>query len=228
MSFLSDFFSLVYPEVCMACGKPLFRFENCICSYCLHHLPQTNFHLNSDNPVSRLFWGRVKFAYAASFLFYNKGGKVQQLIHQLKYKDQKQVGFFLGSKYGELLKKADGFSTVDTVIPVPLHPKKQRKRGYNQSDFIAEGISKSMDIKIDNTTLFRAYASDTQTKKSRFNRFQNVSSVFALKDNKKLQGHHILIVDDVITTGSTLESCISILQQTPDIKVSIATLAVAN
>jgi ComF family protein len=228
MSFLSDFFSLIYPNVCMSCGKPLFRFENCICSYCLYHLPQTNFHLNNNNPVSRLFWGRVKFESAASFLYYNKGGKIQHLIHQLKYKDQKQVGFFLGSKYGELLKKADGFNSIDTVIPVPLHPRKQRKRGYNQSDHIADGISNAMEIRTDKTTLFRAFASETQTKKSRYNRFQNVSSVFALKDSKILQGRHVLIVDDVITTGSTIEACITTLQQTHDIKVSIASIAVAN
>lgn len=228
MSFLYDFFSLIYPDVCMACGKPLFRHENCVCSICLHHLPVTDFHLYKDNPVSQLFWGKIQIESAASFLYFNKGGKVQHLIHQLKYKDQKQVGTYIGNLYGNLLKKSILFNNVDTVIPVPLHPKKQRQRGYNQSDFFAMGLAGSMNIVLDKTTLYRTKASESQTKKSRYGRFQNVSSIFALKEREILNGKHILLVDDVITTGSTIESCVTTLQQVPKIKISIASIAIAN
>jgi len=228
MSFLSDFFSLIYPNVCMSCGKPLFRYENCVCSLCLHHLPQTDFHLHKDNPVAQLFWGKVNLESAAAFLYFNKGGNVQHLVHQLKYKGQKQVGSFLGNLYGNTLKKSKLFRTIDTVVPVPLHPKKQKLRGYNQSSYIAMGLADSMNITLDETTLFRTVASETQTKKSRYNRWENVSSIFALKDNNTLSGKHILLVDDVITTGSTIEACVTALAQTPDIKISVASIAVAN
>lgn len=228
MSFLYDFFSLIYPNVCFACGKPLLRYEKCICSICLHHLPQTDFHLSSDNPVAQLFWGKVNVESASSFLFFNKGGKVQHLIHQLKYKNQKQVGTYLGTLYGNTLKKSRFFGSIDTVIPVPLHPKKQRQRGYNQSEYFAMGLAESLSIVVDNTTLYRTYASESQTKKSRYSRYQNVSSIFALKDTNTLSGKHILLVDDVITTGSTIESCVNTLQQIHEIKISVASIAIAN
>ncbi len=212
----------------MACGKPLYRHEDCVCSLCLNHLPITNFHLHNDNPVSQLFWGKIQLESAASFLYFNKGGKVQHLIHQLKYKDQKQVGTYIGKMYGKLLKKSIFFNSVDIVMPVPLHPKKQRQRGYNQSDFFATGLAASMEIAVDKTTLYRTKASESQTKKSRYGRFQNVSSIFALRDLEKLKGKHILLVDDVITTGSTIESCVNTLQQIPKIKISVASIAIAN
>jgi len=212
----------------MACGKPLFQYENCVCSICLHHLPQTDFHLYIDNPVARLFWGKVHINSAASFLYFNKGGKVQHLIHQLKYKNQKQVGTFLGALYGTYLKNSQFFNSIDIIVPVPLHPKKQRQRGYNQSDFFAMGLAESMNIFVDKTTLHRTYASESQTKKNRYNRYQNVCSIFGIKDIITLSGKHVLLVDDVITTGSTIESCVSTLQHIPDIKISVASIAIAN
>jgi len=228
MKFFKDFFLLIYPDICMACGNPLYRHEKCICSLCLHHLPQTDFHLNKDNPVSRMFWGRVNLESATSFLYYNKGGKVQQLIHQLKYKNQKQLGIYMGALYGKILKNSGFFDNLDTVVPVPLHPKKKRQRGYNQSDLIAEGMAGAMKVNVDKNTLFRSISSQTQTKKSRYSRYQNVSTVFNIKNNHLLGGKHILLVDDVITTGSTIESCVNALQQIPGLKVSVASIAVAN
>ncbi len=212
----------------MACGKPLYRHENCICSLCLHHLPTTDFHLNNDNPLSKLFWGKATLESAAAFLYFNKGGKVQHLVHQLKYKDQKHVGTFLGKLYGKILKETPFFKSIDTVIPVPLHPKKQRLRGYNQSDYFAEGLADSMKIIVDKTTLYRTFASESQTKKNRYSRYQNVSSIFALKDNHNLSGKHVLLVDDVITTGSTIEACALTLQKTKNIKISVASIAIAS
>ena len=192
------------------------------------HLPKTNFHLDNDNPVAKIFWGRVSIHSAAAFYAFNKGGKVQHLVHQLKYKGRQEVGVSVGKLYGYELMQSDYFKTVNTIIPVPLHPKKQKKRGYNQSDCFAQGLSKSMKVEVDYKTLYRAFESETQTKKSRFNRWKNVETIFQLRDLNTLQGKHVLLVDDVITTGATFEACAQTLLQVPDIKVSIAAMAYAS
>ena len=225
---LNDFISLIFPQVCASCGNSLYKNEQTICIYCIYHLPKTNFHLDNDNPIAKIFWGRINIHSASAYYGFNKGGKVQHLIHQLKYKGQKEVGFAIGKLYGFELKKSTDFNTIDTIIPVPLHPKKIKKRGYNQSESFAEGLSSSMAVATDFKTLFRAHESETQTKKSRFNRWQNVESIFQLKENKTLEGKHVLLVDDVITTGATLEACAQTLQQISGIKISIATIAYAS
>ncbi len=225
---LNDFISLIFPQVCVACGKSLYKNEQSICTYCVYHLPKTNFHLDNENPIAKIFWGRINIHSASAMYGFNKGGKVQHLIHQLKYKGQKEVGVAVGKIYGHELKQHENFKTVDTIIPVPLHPKKQKKRGYNQSESFAEGLAESMKVDADFNTLFRAYESETQTRKSRFSRWKNVETIFHLKDPGKFKGKHILLVDDVITTGATLEACAQTLQRIPDIKISIATIAYAS
>lgn len=225
---LNDFISLIFPHVCASCGKSLYKNEHSICTYCAYHLPKTNYHLDNENPVAKIFWGRVNIHSAGAFYGFNKGGKVQHLIHQLKYKGKKEVGVTVGKWYGYALKHSPAFNTVDIVIPVPLHPKKEKKRGYNQSRFFAEGLAHSMNAKADFTTLIRAKESETQTKKSRFTRWKNVETVFQLRDTASLKGKHILLVDDVITTGATLEACAHTLLQIPDVKVSVATIAYAS
>lgn len=225
---LNDFISLIFPQVCASCGNSLYKNEQTLCTYCVYHLPKTNFHLNNDNPVAKIFWGRVDILSAGAFYGFNKGGRVQHIIHQLKYKGRKEVGFAVGKLYGYELKMCDSFKSVDTIIPVPLHPKKIKKRGYNQSEAFAEGLAASMEVPANVKTLFRAYESETQTKKSRFSRWQNVESIFQLKDIKSLEGKHVLLVDDVVTTGATLEACAQTLQQIPGIKISVATIAYAS
>lgn len=194
----------------------------------MYYLPKTNYHLNSENPIAKIFWGRVPIHSAAAFYSFNKGGKVQRLVHQLKYKGEKHIGVTIGRLYGYELNYCDDFNTVNTIIPVPLHAKKQKKRGYNQSDYFAEGLAESMNAETDLKTLYRAAESDSQTKKSRFNRWTNVESIFQLKNTENLEGKHILLVDDVITTGATLEACAQTLLKVPDVKVSIATMAYAG
>jgi ComF family protein len=227
MSLVHDFFSLVFPDLCAACGNSLWRHEETICLSCAHHLPRTNFHLSLENPVGELFWGRVALESAAAFLYFNKGNRVQRLIHQLKYKGRKDIGIYLGKDYGLLLKNSPFFHSAEIILPVPLHLKKLMKRGYNQSELFAKGLGESMNIPVDPGLLYRRKATETQTKKNRFRRWQNVTEVFAVRDPEKLESKHVLVVDDVITTGATLESCIIALSGIRGIRISVAAIAVA-
>lgn len=222
-----DIISLFYPRVCLACGNTLFRSEEILCFSCLYHLPKTNFHLEDDNPVARQFWGKINFASAASYYYFTKGSKVQHLIHQLKYKGYKEIGAHIGKLYGQELIKSPGFNSITSVIPVPLHPRKEAIRGYNQAEWFAKGLAASMKIELDKTTLIRATSSETQTRKSRFNRWENVKEIFKVEDIGRQAGKHVLLVDDVITTGSTLEAAGHSLLQIPGIKISVASIACA-
>ncbi len=223
-----NFLNLFYPRVCNACGRPLFTGEDVICTRCLFKLPQTNFHLHKENPVSRIFWGRVALHSATAFLFFNKGGIVQHLIHRLKYKNKPQVGIYLGRQFGFQLMDSPLFKEVDIIIPVPLHPKKEHVRGYNQSEMIAKGLEQSMNAVSVAGNLVRSVHTSSQTKKSRYSRWENVKGIFEVKNPGQLQGKHLLLVDDVITTGATLEACCETLLQIPDIKLSVASLAYAQ
>lgn len=224
---LNDFISLFFPNICLACSAPLNKFETCVCTSCNFHLPKTNFHKDIDNPIEKMFWGRINLHSAAAYFYFQKAGKVQHLIHQLKYKGQQVVGEYIGELYGLELQKAELFKTVDYIVPVPLHPKKLRKRGYNQSECFAKGLSKSMNAVIVND-LQRTFFTQTQTKKSRFERWKNVGNVFELSNKEKFANKHILIVDDVITTGSTIEACANHFTAIEGIKISVVTMAYAN
>ena len=225
--YFQDFISLFFPRVCMACGNTLYKHEHMICFSCQYHLPKTNFHLLEANPVARQFCGKINFAAAASYYYFNKGGKVQHLVHQLKYKGYKEVGSHIGALYGHDLKKSPLFTTVDAIIPVPLHPRKEAKRGYNQAEWFAIGLAESMKAELDITTLLRVQASETQTRKTRFRRWENVKEIFQLMDTERQAGKHVLLVDDVITTGSTLEAAGHELMKIPGVKVSAASIACA-
>lgn len=216
---------MIFPKVCYACGKSLFKKEDCICTHCLYHLPKTNFHLYGDNPVVKLFWGRTSVFSAASLFSFSKGGKVQHLIHQLKYRGKKEIGNSLGKYYGNELKQTPLFSPAETVVPVPLHIKKFKSRGYNQSEMFAQGIAESMKLQLPPRALIRTTASETQTKKSRFARWKNVEEIFKVTSPEILKGKHVLLVDDVVTTGATLEACANKILEVPGTKVSIATIA---
>lgn len=228
LSFFADFFNLFFPNVCEACGDRLLKNENIICIKCLYDFPKTNFHLDKENPITHLFYGRANIENATSLYFFNKGSKFQDLIHKLKYNGKKEIGFELGKQLGAALLKSENYHSIDVIIPVPLHPKKERKRGYNQSYWIALGINEIIKKEIDTKTIIRYKEAESQTKKNRFERYQNVSTVFTTKDNTMLIDKHILLVDDVITTGATLEACANLILSTKNAKVSIATLAVAN
>jgi ComF family protein len=224
---ITDFFNLFFPNTCYSCGDVLVSGENIICTQCNYNLPRTNYHINPDNPVSMVFWGRVNINIATSFLFFNKGGKVQKLLHELKYKGKTEVGYELGKLFGCELINSQYFNNTDIVVPVPLHPKKQKLRGYNQSDFIAMGIGHSLNAEFLTQYLIRNTFTETQTNKSRYSRWKNVDGKFSVKNSAKLNGKNILLVDDVLTTGATLEACAQELLKIPKVNVSVATLAYA-
>jgi ComF family protein len=222
-----DFISLLFPRLCYACGDHLLRNENLICTECYVVIPRTNYHIHEENPVAQLFWGRCLLEKAAAFSFYNKGSRIRNLIHNLKYKGIKEIGFELGRIYGLSL-KSTGFTTgMDLIIPVPLHPSKIRTRGFNQSDTISMGIAEVTGLPVDTNSLVRTSVSETQTKRSRYERWTNVEGIFQVADTELIRGKHILLVDDVITTGSTIESCTNELLKVEGVKVSVIALAFA-
>ena len=225
--YIEDFIGLLYPAVCVACGRSLYRYEILICTNCLYHIPKTNFHFFRENPISRIFWGRVEIETATAYYFFDKGSRFNVLIHKMKYRGQKEIGYELGKIFGNELKTSRFFNQIDLIVPVPLHPKKQRKRGYNQSEWIARGIADSMHKPVDIKSLCRIVDTESQTNKTKYERWKNVENIFAVKYPESLKGKHVLIVDDVITTGSTLEACASAILDMGDTKISAATLAMA-
>ncbi|GAB2696592.1 ComF family protein [Mucilaginibacter koreensis] len=227
-TYLADFLSLLFPQLCQACNTGLLGHEEVLCTQCLFTLPYTDYHQQSANPVAQQFWGRIPLQGGYALLHFSKGGKVQHLIHQLKYQNMPQIGNKLGYLAGEQLLANDIFRTVDYIIPVPLHRSKLRKRGYNQSTRFAEGIAKAMHRNVEDGNLMRTKATETQTHKSRFSRFENMKAVFAVRYPERLAGKHILLVDDVVTTGSTLEACALALLAVPGLSLSIATIAYAE
>lgn len=222
-----DFLSLLFPRICYGCGNHLLRNENIICTECYVVIPRTDYHLSRENHVEQLFWGRCKIETAAAFSYYNKGSRIRKLIHNLKYRGIREIGFELGRIYGLSLKSSGYTDTIDIIIPVPLHPAKQRSRGFNQSELIAYGISDATGIKVNNSAVVRIVSSSTQTKRSRYERWENVEGIFSIADTESIRGKHILLIDDVITTGSTMESCINEILKTEGVKVSVVAIAYA-
>ena len=224
----NDVISLLFPELCNGCGRHLFYGEKEICTKCLFDLPFTDYHLFADNRVAKQLWGRLPCNAAMAMLYFKKGTKVQNLIHSLKYKDKTAVGVKLGYLLGERLKLSEQYTTIDLIIPVPLHPKKERTRGYNQSKYIADGIAEVLNVPVSNSHLLRKLATSSQTKKSRYIRYENMQDVFQISNAEELKQLHVLLVDDVITTGSTLEACGNSLLTANIAKLSIAAVAFAE
>lgn len=225
---LSDLGNLIFPSECLSCEKELSRFESYLCSFCENDLPLTNFHLFEEpTPTDKLFWGRVDITKTYSHLFFEKNKTSQTILFSLKYKNKPELGVYFGKKIGENLKLMSVFNNIDAVIPVPLHHKKEFIRGYNQSEVLALGICEILNKPMDTRTIHRTKHSASQTKKSRFQRWDNVNEIF--KINSKINSYkHIVLVDDVVTTGSTLESIIqAIRKKNPTILISVVTLAVA-
>lgn len=225
---ISDLLNLLYPEVCAACNAALFRGEMVICTQCLFRLPKTNYHLEPGNPVEKSFWGKVPITSATALYFFNKGERVQHLVHRLKYDGEQEVGELAGRILGSDLLQSPSFSSVKAVVPVPLHAGKLRARGFNQADCIARGIAQSLSVPVYPDFLIRRKATETQTRKTRYERFENVDRIFVLNPKYHPSPEHYLLVDDVITTGSTLTACAEALLEIPGARVSVSALAYAR
>lgn len=227
--YAGDFISLFYPNLCAACNGHLLRGEVAICTACLIDCPRTFDEQDPvDNPVARVFRGRIPLQAAASLFVFTKGGKVQELIHNLKYNGRKDAGIAAGKLFGNELKNLTPFNTIDAVIPVPLHRDKFRKRGYNQAACFGEGIAQSLNIPLYENGMLRLGATETQTRKNREERWENVEDVFTVNKKISLEGKHVLLVDDVITTGATIEACAIPLLETKGVKLSVISLAGAR
>ncbi|HRY31451.1 MAG TPA: ComF family protein [Bacteroidales bacterium] len=228
LKYLNDLAGLVYPKLCLACGRSLYRHEVMVCNLCWLALPRTHFHRDPENPVSRVFWGRARLEEAAACYYYLRGNRVQRLIHNLKYRGEEELGAFLGEKYGKEIAESGAFAGIDLIIPVPLHPAKLKKRGYNQSEAIARGLGRAMGRETVPDLLYRCRATETQTRKTRYNRWENVNNLFDVKDVESFRGKHLLLVDDVVTTGATAEACVHALEKSGDVRVSLLALAFSS
>ena len=217
---------LLFPTICESCFEALNEKEDIICISCLSKLPRTNYHRLEDNPVARKLLGRIPIHKASAFLYFKKGNLAQTLLHKLKYEGRRDLGEYLGSLFGRDL-MVEGFCSPDLIIPLPLHPAREKQRGYNQSKPICVGLSKYLGAPVDLTSVIRTEANTTQTNKGRFERWLNVEHIFRVTDATVLKGKNILLVDDVITTGATLEACGRAILDAGAKQLNIATLASA-
>jgi ComF family protein len=219
------FSHLLYPNICYGCKKNEIDKSEWLCLQCLTALPYTGFENTRNNPVEQLFWGRTPFRFACSSFFYVEKTPIQRLIHEVKYKEQQQLGRWLGQMMGRRLANIFDESKVDLLLPMPLHPKKQKHRGYNQATLLCEGIHAITNCNFLEQVLIRNTNTKTQTKKSRIERWDNVSEVFNITTNEKVINKHVVLVDDVITTGASTEACAATLIKEGASAVSICSLA---
>lgn len=218
---------LFFPHVCSACGTDIISTDSFICMKCLEAMPETGFELHPGNPVEKLFWGRLKLEAATAQFYFTKESLMQHLMHQLKYKGNKELGLQLGRIMGDQLKRSNRFA-ADALIPLPLFPDKEKKRGYNQATILCEGIAETTGIPVIKHAIVRPQHTETQTKKSRVERWKNIEGRFMLADPEVVLNKHLLLVDDVVTTGATLESCGEVLQKAEGVTLSIASLCIAS
>ncbi len=225
MKWFKHFLDIIYPRSCEACGEALLSGENLICMNCMIDLPRTNSHIQRLDVVSNRFWGKIPVTNTITFMKFSKKGKVQKLLHELKYRNKPDVGKYLGKIYGVDLKAVDFDKKIDLIIGVPLHPTKLVQRGYNQADCIAEGLSEALNVPYDTMAVKRLTNTSTQTKKSRIERFMNVENIFEVIDSEKIKNKRIAIVDDVLTTGSTIGSLGITLLNAEAKAISVITIA---
>lgn len=226
--YFQDFIALFFPELCAACGINLIKNESSLCTTCIFQLPRTHFQLGAENPLAHELWGRFPFIHAGAFVYFRKGNNVQHIIHQLKYNGRHDSGFRMGELYGLDLKHAQQGWDVDLIIPVPIHPNKKDQRGYNQSECIALGLSSVLRIPVSTNHLIKRTHTSSQTKKSRLERQQNLKESFIVQNGAELKGKHLLLIDDVLTTGATLEACAKALTKLDQVHISIASIALAT
>ena len=223
MKWISDLIDLIFPRTCLVCGELLSPQEKDICLDCLGKLPKIEkIHLEE---IEKSFWGKISIERATSFIYYHKSSPYNNIIHNLKYKNRPEAGERLAFLAATEIAESGFFDGIDAILPLPLSKKKERKRGYNQCDHIAEGLSRATGIPVIKGAVARTTANETQTHKNRDERWKNVEGIFALTDAQKLEGKHILLIDDILTTGATLASCAKTIQDGCECSISIFTLA---
>jgi len=223
---LNDISNILVPEVCFGCNAHLLAGEHLLCTPCRNDLPLTDYTFNVENPVDRIFYGRINIKKANSFLFFSENGSVQQLLHHLKYKNQEKIGVFLGDWFGQTIKENGFIDEIDLVIPVPLHPKKRKQRGYNQVTLFGQRLAEHLEAEYEEHLLIKTSNAKTQTKKGRIGRWNDNSSLFTVSNPGTVQGKNVLLVDDIITTGATIELCAKALQESENINLYVASMAV--
>jgi ComF family protein len=219
---------LFYPRLCEGCSKPLAGGEDVLCMGCALELPATGYHLVADNETAMRFAGRLPYVKATTYAYFTPDGLLQHLLHGLKYGKKKETGNYLGRQLGMELKECGWTEGVDIIVPVPLHPKKEALRGYNQSRLIAEGISEVTNVPVSEKILTRVKHTESQTQKTRAERTENMRDAFKVAHPQLLEGKHVLIIDDVLTTSATIEACALALLAVKDVRISIATIGIAS
>lgn len=225
---LKSLLNLFFPPACCGCNSFLMKNEKVICTLCRHDIPLTNHHLNPENEAFKKFYGRIPLKYVSALLYYHKKGIVQELIYKLKYKGYENIGTVLGNWYASELKEISILKTADMIIPVPLHKRKFRERGYNQVTTFGLALADEFAIPYIDSILFRTIYSKTQSQKNLFGRTEGINVVFDVNYNEEDHGKHYVLIDDVITTGATLEACTRALLKIPGAKVSILCMAMAQ
>ena len=225
---LKHLINLFFPRICAGCTTILLTNESIICTSCRHNLPLANHHLAHENEAYKKFYGRIPVEHASAFLYFHKKGIVQELIHKLKYKGHEEIGTLLGHWYAQDLKEVFGDQKPDVIIPVPLHHRKQKERGYNQVTTFGLALSEELEINYNSRLLSRTMYTKTQSKKSLLGRAEGIETLFDVSFTHDDHGKHFLLIDDVITTGSTLEACSRALLKIPNAKISIVCMAMAQ
>lgn len=218
---------LLYPNLCVGCDADLPGGDYCFCIRCLSRLQPTDMYKHMENEFTDRLWGRLHIESGAAMYYFSRKSPIQRALHRLKYQNQPDIGVRIGRRFGHLLSQSLHFGGVQAIVPVPLHRQKERQRGYNQSAMLAQGLAESMGVPVLLNSLVRNLHTGSQTRKKRMERFENVSEVFTVKHPAKIQGKHLLLVDDVLTTGATLEACGKILLEVPGVCLSLATIAIA-
>lgn len=219
---------LAFPHICEGCGSDLASGGQLLCLRCVHQLPDTEFHAMANNPVEKIFWGRLPLTYATAHYYFSKGSLIQHLMHDFKYRGRTETGLFLGRQMGTAMSVSKRFDGIDALIPLPLFAGKEKKRGFNQALLLCEGIAAALGKPVWTGRLVRVSYTDSQTRKGRVDRWRNMEGRFALADADSLKDRHILLVDDVVTTGATLEAAGRVLLQAPGLKLSIAALCFSS
>jgi ComF family protein len=219
---------LAFPHICAGCGTDVLDKEHALCLRCLHALPKTGFHPHAGNPVEKLFWGRLPVEAATAQFYFTKSSLMQHLMHRFKYRGDKTLGSYLGRLMGNRLQETDRFATVDALVPLPLFAAKERRRGFNQSAILCQGIAEVLQKPVYQNKIIRTAGTESQTKKNRSDRWQNVEGRFEWKSTEGMAGKHLLLVDDVVTTGATLEACGRTILQEGSVRLSVAALCVAS